>query len=51
MQMDQKQAQKRLSKKLERQQVPVRATTQRKVGLFSHLPQYEKDFSLTQNIK
>lgn len=51
MQLDQEQARKRISKKLEKQQVPHRATTQRKVDLFSHLPQYEKDVSLTQNIK
>lgn len=31
-------------------QVPQRTTPQKKVGLFSHLHQYEKDLSLTQEI-
>ncbi|XP_073245771.1 translation initiation factor eIF2B subunit delta-like isoform X1 [Porites lutea] len=50
LQADDEKVQKKVAKKLARQQVPQRTTTQKKVGLFSHLHQYEKDLSLTQGI-
>lgn len=50
VQMDDEKVQKHISKKLAKQQVPQRKTTQKKVDLFSHLHQYEKDISLTKDI-
>ncbi|KAK2560072.1 Translation initiation factor eIF-2B subunit delta [Acropora cervicornis] len=50
LQADDEKVQKRVAKKLARQQVPQRTSPQKKVGLFSHLHQYEKDVSLTQEI-
>lgn len=43
-------AQKRLAKKLERQQVPFRQDYGRKVSLFSHLHQYSRRIPLTQQM-
>eukprot|EP00112_Aurelia_sp_Birch-Aquarium-sp1_P017934 Seg421.3 transcript_id=Seg421.3/GoldUCD/mRNA.D3Y31 product="Translation initiation factor eIF-2B subunit delta" protein_id=Seg421.3/GoldUCD/D3Y31 len=50
MQMDDERVQKREAKKLAKQQVPIRSRVQKKVSLFSHLHQYEKDTSLTKEI-
>ncbi|KAK3751992.1 hypothetical protein QZH41_010973, partial [Actinostola sp. cb2023] len=50
LQVDDAKVQKKVAKKLAREQVPVRPTSQKKVGLFSHLHQYEKDVSLTQEL-
>ena len=41
---------KKVAKKLEKQQVPQRTVVQRKVAIFSHLHQYEREVSLTQEI-
>ena len=35
--------QKRVAKKLEKQQIPQRPTAQRKIQLFNHLVQYERE--------
>ncbi|XP_066450446.1 translation initiation factor eIF2B subunit delta isoform X2 [Eleutherodactylus coqui] len=43
-------AQKKLAKKLERQQVPCRQDYGRKVSLFSHLHQYSRRIPLTQQM-
>ncbi|XP_064652149.1 translation initiation factor eIF2B subunit delta-like [Lineus longissimus] len=43
--------QKRVAKKLQKQQVPQRTKSQKTVSLFSHLHQYEKDSKLTQKIQ
>ncbi|XP_052260102.1 translation initiation factor eIF-2B subunit delta-like [Dreissena polymorpha] len=43
--------QKRVAKKLEKQQIPTRTSAQRKVRLFNHLQQYEKEVSLTQSLQ
>ena len=51
MLQDDESTRRRFSKKLERQQVPQRSDAQRKVGLFNHLHQYERDISLTKNMK
>lgn len=51
IQMDDEKTRNRESKKLERQQVPQRETTQRKVKQFNHLHQYEKDLDLTKSIR
>eukprot|EP00794_Sanderia_malayensis_P011784 gene11784-13004_t len=51
IQMDDKKVQKKEAKKLAKQQVPIRSSLQKKVNLFSHLHQYEKDTSLTRDIK
>ncbi|XP_043917429.1 translation initiation factor eIF-2B subunit delta isoform X2 [Protopterus annectens] len=48
VQADDPAAQKRLAKKLERQQVPLRNDYGTKVNLFSHLHQYSKKIPLTQ---
>ncbi|XP_047145211.1 translation initiation factor eIF2B subunit delta isoform X1 [Hydra vulgaris] len=49
--MDDPIAQKKVSKKLAKQNVPQRNTQeQKKVNLFSHLHQYEEDLSLTKDI-
>ncbi|XP_077990058.1 translation initiation factor eIF2B subunit delta-like [Glandiceps talaboti] len=50
IQVDDPKVQKKIAKKLEKQQVPQRAAAQRKVGLFSHLHQYERQVTLTQGI-
>jgi len=52
VQADDERAVKRLTKKLERLHVPNRTTEkQRKVGLFQHLHQYERDVPLTKDIQ
>ncbi|KAL4217604.1 Eukaryotic translation initiation factor 2B [Mactra antiquata] len=43
--------QKRVAKKLEKQQIPKRTSAQRKVRLFNHLQQYEREISLTQPLQ
>lgn len=48
--MDDEKVQKRISKNLAKQNVPQRSTQQKKVNLFSHLHQYEKDPFLTKDI-
>lgn len=48
---DDAQAQKKMAKKLEKQQIPQRTKVQRQVKLFDHLHQYEREFSLTQSLK
>uniref|UniRef100_A0A8C8SNX4 Translation initiation factor eIF2B subunit delta n=1 Tax=Pelusios castaneus TaxID=367368 RepID=A0A8C8SNX4_9SAUR len=50
MQVDDPAALKRLAKKLERQQVPLRPDYGVKVNLFSHLPQYSRKMPLTQQM-
>ena len=51
IQMDSEKVQKRITKNLAKQNVPQRSATQKKVQMFSHLHQYEKDLSLTKNIR
>ena len=48
--VDVEQVTKRVTKNLEKQQVPQRASTTKAVPLFKHLHQYEKDNSLTHTI-
>ncbi|OWF51685.1 translation initiation factor eIF-2B subunit delta-like [Mizuhopecten yessoensis] len=48
---DDAEIQKKLAKKLEKQQIPQRTSTQRKVRLFNHLHQYERQSSLTNSLK
>ena len=43
--------QKKVAKKLEKQQIPKRTSAQRKVRLFNHLQQYEREVSLTQSLQ
>lgn len=43
--------QKRVAKKLEKQQIPKRTSAQRKVRLFDHLQQYEREMSLTETLQ
>jgi len=50
VQMDDEKVQKRLTKKLAKENVPQRSMTQKKVFLFTHLRQYEKDPFLTKGI-
>jgi len=50
VQMDDEKVQKKVAKKLAKQQVPQRSLIQKKVNLFSHLHQYEKDIKLTKDI-
>uniref|UniRef100_A0A452GMP2 Eukaryotic translation initiation factor 2B subunit delta n=1 Tax=Gopherus agassizii TaxID=38772 RepID=A0A452GMP2_9SAUR len=50
VQVDDPAAQKRLAKKLERQQVPLRPDYGAKVNLFSHLHQYSRKMPLTQQM-
>ncbi|XP_074656252.1 translation initiation factor eIF2B subunit delta-like [Tubulanus polymorphus] len=50
MRADDVDSQKRLAKKLQRQDIPLRQTTQKKVGLFSHLHQYDKAHKITQGL-
>lgn len=51
IQMDDEKTRNKESKKLEKQQVPQRENSQRKVRQFIHLHQYEKDLDLTKPIK
>ncbi|XP_071503110.1 translation initiation factor eIF2B subunit delta-like [Diadema antillarum] len=48
--LDDPNVQKRMAKKLERQQVPKRPESQKKVSLFSHLTQFERQVSLTSEL-
>nr|XP_032631117.1 translation initiation factor eIF-2B subunit delta [Chelonoidis abingdonii] len=50
VQVDDPAAQRRLAKKLERQQVPLRPDYGAKVNLFSHLHQYSRKMPLTQQM-
>ncbi|XP_078506228.1 translation initiation factor eIF2B subunit delta isoform X2 [Lissotriton helveticus] len=50
VQVDDPAAQKKLAKKLERQQVPLRPDYGTKVNLFSHLHQYSRKIPLTQQM-
>jgi len=51
LQLDSEKTVKRIAKKLEKQNVPNRTTErQRKVALFQHLHQYERDVPLTRDI-
>ncbi|KAM4693758.1 translation initiation factor eIF2B subunit delta isoform 2-T2 [Discoglossus pictus] len=50
VQVDDPAAQKKLAKKLERQQVPLRKDYRSKVSLFSHLHQYSRRIPLTQQM-
>ncbi|KAM8810034.1 translation initiation factor eIF2B subunit delta [Eudromia elegans] len=50
VQVDDPTAQKKLAKKLERQQVPLRQDYGTKVNLFSHLHQYSRNKPLTQQM-
>ncbi|KAM5164480.1 translation initiation factor eIF2B subunit delta [Mantella aurantiaca] len=50
VQVDDPAAQKKLAKKLERQQVPLRQDYGTKVSLFSHLHQYSRKMPLTQQL-
>ncbi|KAL5013428.1 hypothetical protein ScPMuIL_007698 [Solemya velum] len=50
MKADDAEMQKRVAKKLEKQQIPQRTVVQRKVRLFNHLHQYERELSLTQSV-
>ncbi|CAD5119028.1 DgyrCDS7678 [Dimorphilus gyrociliatus] len=45
-----KRAQQKEAKRLEKQRVPQRKSFQRKVGLFSHLNQFERENTLTETI-
>ncbi|KAK3087547.1 hypothetical protein FSP39_007400 [Pinctada imbricata] len=47
---DDAETQKRVAKKLEKQHIPQRTSAQRKVRLFNHLHQYEREVSLTQSL-
>ncbi|ESO85972.1 hypothetical protein LOTGIDRAFT_129894, partial [Lottia gigantea] len=40
--------QKRVAKKLEKQQVPQRTSVQRRIKLFNHLQQYQREITFTQ---
>ena len=51
VQADDEKLQKKIAKKLAKENVPQRMSVQRKVGLFSHLHQYERQQSLTKEIK
>ena len=42
---------KKTARKLEKHNIPLRTDAQKKVGLFSHLHQYEREVSLTRDIK
>jgi len=50
VQADRASVEKKLAKKLASQQVPARTKAQRKVQLFSHLHQYEREISATRNL-
>ena len=51
VQADDEKLQKKIAKKLAKENVPQRTLAQKKVGLFSHLHQYERQQSLTKDIK
>lgn len=48
--LDDEKTVKRMKKRLEKQQVPQRASVQRKANLFNHLPQYDRALSVTKKI-
>ncbi|ELT88129.1 hypothetical protein CAPTEDRAFT_95426, partial [Capitella teleta] len=50
MKADDDKATKRLAKKLEKHQIPQRKSSKRKVGLFNHLHQFERESCLTKDI-
>jgi len=50
VQADRECVEKKIAKKLASQQVPARTKAQRKVQLFSHLHQYEREISATRNL-
>eukprot|EP00111_Clytia_hemisphaerica_P003410 TCONS_00009735-protein len=50
VQMDSEKVQKKITKTLAKQNVPQRSAAQKKVQMFAHLHQYEKDRSLTKNL-
>ncbi|XP_028406080.1 translation initiation factor eIF-2B subunit delta-like [Dendronephthya gigantea] len=50
VQADNEKLQKRIAKKLAKENVPQRTSVQKKVGLFSHLHQYERQQTLTKEI-
>ncbi|XP_038051378.1 translation initiation factor eIF-2B subunit delta-like [Patiria miniata] len=50
LQQDDPKVQKRRAKKLERHQIPQRVEHERKVSLFSHLDQYERQVSVTRGL-
>ena len=49
IQADRACVEKKLAKKLEKEKIPPRTQAQRKVMLFSHLHQYEREFSLSRS--
>lgn len=51
MQVDDEKVRKQKSKMLAKQKVPQHVQTQKQVGLFSHLRQYERSVSLTKDIE
>ena len=51
VQADDEKLQKKIAKKLAKENIPQRMSVQKKVGLFSHLHQYERQQSLTKEIK
>lgn len=51
VQMDNEKVKKKITKTLAKQNVPQRSTTEKKVQMFSHLYQYEKDISLTKSLR
>ena len=51
VQADDEKLQKKIAKKLAKENVPQRMSVQKKVGLFSHLHQYERQQALTKEIK
>ena len=51
VQLDDAKTRKRIEKNLEKQRVPQRSASLKQISLFSHLPQYERQVSLTTNIK
>jgi len=48
---DDAEAQKKVQRRLEKQQIPLRTTAQKKVRLFNHLHQYEREYSMTKSLK
>jgi len=51
IQMDNKKVQRRITRTLAKQNVPQRSSNQKKVQMFNHLHQYEKDLSLTKKMR
>lgn len=51
VQADDEKLQKKIAKKLAKENVPQRMSVQKKVSLFSHLHQYERQQTLTKEIK